>query len=105
MIVLGDHNFRECTQSGFWVIDFWSPSCAPCRVVTPILEELSQGLPEIQFGSVDATTALQSRFAFQISGFPTVVLLKDGRPVDLIFGPHPARVYRSRIAAASAAKP
>lgn len=97
MIELGDHNFDQCIQKGFWVVDFWSPSCAPCRVVSPILADLALELKDVHFGAVDATTELRTRFSHQVNGLPTVMIFKDGRPVDLLLGAHPARLYRRRI--------
>lgn len=106
MIELGDDNFEPMIQQGLWVVDFWSPTCAPCRVVSPILADLArewQG--EVHFASVNADTELRTRFAQQISGLPSVVVFQDGRPVDLILGAHPARVYRDRIAGVRSVRP
>ncbi|GBF04707.1 thioredoxin [Deinococcus aerius] len=99
MITLQDHNFQESVQQDVWVIDFWSPTCQPCKVVTPILEELSREFsPTIHFGSVNAKQEIRTALSNHISGYPTVVIYRNGEPIDVIYGAQPARVYKERVA-------
>ena len=72
------------------LVDLWAPWCGPCRVVGPILEELSReyaGRLKVVKVNVDENPATSQRFeAFSI---PTMVVLKHGRVVDRIVGAMP----------------
>lgn len=98
MQILQDHNFEATIRQGRWVVDFWSPTCQPCRVVTPILHDLAQEFGSgVHFASVNAKEELRTALSHHIASYPTVVAYVDGEPVTVISGAHPARVYRERL--------
>jgi thioredoxin len=80
------------------VVDLWAPWCGPCRFVSPILEELSReyaGRLKVVKVNVDENPATAQRFeAFSI---PTMVVIKDGRPVDRIVGALPKSQLTVRL--------
>jgi thioredoxin 2 len=69
------------------LVDFWAPWCAPCRIVAPGVERLSQELAG-QLKAVKVNTdeapALQERFG--IRGIPTLILMDDGKERDRVTG-------------------
>ena len=72
------------------VVDLWAPWCGPCRFVSPILEELARdfaGRLKVVKINVDDNPVTQQRF--QAFSIPTLVVLKNGRPVDRIVGAMP----------------
>jgi thioredoxin 2 len=72
------------------VVDLWAPWCGPCRFVSPILEQLAKefaGRLKIVKVNVDENPRLAVRFDAQ--SIPTMVVLRDGRPVDRIVGAMP----------------
>ncbi len=72
------------------VVDLWAPWCGPCRIVGPILEDLSReyaGRLKVVKVNVDDNQATAQRF--QAFSIPTMVVLKDGRVVDRIVGAMP----------------
>lgn len=82
-----DNNFARDTASGLVLIDFWAPWCGPCQIMGPILEELAKVMGDkvrILKHNVDnePTTAGQ----FGIRSIPTMVIMKDGQPVDKVVG-------------------
>jgi putative thioredoxin len=72
------------------LVDFWAPWCGPCKAIGPILEKL-----ETQYGGafklvkINSDDEQQLAGAFGIRSIPTVVLLKDGQPVDGFMGALP----------------
>lgn len=81
------------------LVDFWAPWCAPCRALTPILERIA-----VEFAGklsvVKINTDEQAEIAglFGIRSLPTVLLLKDGRPVDGFMGAQPESAVRAFLA-------
>lgn len=98
MQVLQDHNFEASIRQGLWVVDFWSPTCQPCKIVTPILEDLAREFGDkANFASVNAREELRTALSNRIAAYPTVVAYRDGEPLTVIYGAQPARVYRERL--------
>ena len=80
------------------VVDLWAPWCGPCRIVGPILEDLSReyaGRLKVVKVNVDDNPVTAQRFeAFSI---PTMVVMKDGRVVDRIVGAMPKSALSVRL--------
>ena len=72
------------------IVDLWAPWCGPCRFVSPILEQLAReyaGRLKVVKVNVDENPRLAARFDAQ--SIPTMIVLRDGRPVDRIVGAMP----------------
>ena len=87
-----EHTFtREVLEEQLPVlVDFWAAWCAPCRMVAPVLEELSQELAgrlKIVKVDVDAAPALASRL--RIQSIPTLMLFRGGQPAQVTQGALP----------------
>ena len=81
------------------VVDLWAPWCGPCRFVSPILEELSRDhrgkLKVIKVNVDDNPVTAQRYQAFSI---PTIMVLRNGQPVDRIVGALPKPQLEAKIA-------
>lgn len=100
MVELTKENFdQEVTNApGRAVVDFWGPGCGPCRMLEPILEELSQAHPDVAFCSVNVRDLPDVAWAFEVAGTPTLLLFEDGVPKDRIVGLVPASRIEKMIA-------
>jgi thioredoxin len=90
------------------LVDCWAPWCGPCRMISPVLDELaaeSQGRYQITKLNVDDNPQTASRF--RIASIPTLLIFKDGQLVDRIVGVQPKHAIAERlgVAAKSAASP
>ena len=68
------------------LLDFWAAWCGPCTILSPVVEELAQEHPEISFGKVNVDEVPELAQRYQISAIPTLLLFKDGQPVDMSVG-------------------
>jgi len=80
-----DSNFEAeaITGGGVSVVDFWAEWCGPCRMITPIIEELAGEYGDkVKVGklNVDENSAISERYA--IRSIPTILIFKDGEIVD-----------------------
>jgi thioredoxin 1 len=85
--------------SSVTLVDFTSPYCPPCKVLLPILEQLDEQFTSPKFGilkvNVDESPAIASEFG--IMGVPTVIVFKDGQPVEKLVGLRPKAAYQATI--------
>jgi len=80
------------------VVDCWAAWCAPCRMLTPIIDELAEEKAEIKFAKldVDKNRAVPARYG--IMSIPTLLYFKDGQLVDKTLGALPKQAIESRLA-------
>ena len=81
------------------LVDFWAPWCAPCRIVSPIVEQLGEELADRMRTAkldIDQNAATASRYA--IFSIPTLVLFKDGREAERFVGLRPKQELAAKLA-------
>ncbi len=87
---LSEKNFDSTIKSGYTVVDFWAAWCGPCRMLSPVVEAVSEEYKgKIKFGkvNVDENQNLAQRYA--VMSIPTVILFKDGKVLDTSIGAVP----------------
>lgn len=99
-ITFTDDNFEsEVLKSETPVlVDFWAPWCAPCRIVSPIVEELAKEYSaRVKVGKLNVDDNPQSAQKFGVMSIPTVVLFKDGKPGKTMIGAQSKDNYKRSI--------
>lgn len=62
------------------LLDFWAPWCAPCRMVSPIIDQLSEEVKgQAKVGKVNVDEQVELASAFRITSIPTLAVVKDGK--------------------------
>jgi thioredoxin 1 len=82
------------------VVDCWAAWCGPCRILSPIIDQLSEEREGITFGklNVDQNRTIPMRYG--IMSIPTLLYFKDGRLVDRTLGAVPKPTLEARLDAA-----
>jgi len=96
-VVTGE-NFNAIINDGpLTIIDCWAAWCGPCRMISPIIDELSEQYTQVTFGklNVDENKALAAKF--DIMAIPTLLFLKGGKLVDTLVGAVPKSVIEDKI--------
>ena len=68
------------------LVDFWAAWCGPCTALSPVVEELAREPPEIPFGKINVDEAPELVVRYQVAAIPTLLLFRDGKPVDASVG-------------------
>ena len=80
------------------LVDFWAPWCGPCRMVSPIVEELaSEYSGKIIVAKVNTDENSDVSYAYRIMSIPTLILFKDGKEVNKMIGALPKEELKSFI--------
>ncbi len=98
-VILTDENFEEkLAKSSLMAIDFWAPWCGPCHMIAPIIERLAKDYAgSIVFGKLNVDENPDTSMKFGIMSIPTLIIFKDGKPIDKIVGALPKAVLEDRI--------
>ncbi|MDD7185121.1 MAG: thioredoxin [Ruminococcus sp.] len=88
VITITNDNFQsEVMESEKNVLlDFWASWCGPCRMVSPIVDEIAEENPDIKVGKINVDEQPELAGAFQIQSIPTLVAIKNGRIADVAVG-------------------
>ena len=99
-VTITDANFEEIVMQADKpvVIDFWAEWCGPCRMITPIIEEMAneyEGRAIIGKVNVDDNNGVATKFA--VRNIPTVIFIKDGKVVDKQVGAAPKSTFTAKL--------
>ena len=80
------------------VVDFWAEWCGPCKMIAPLLEEIANELDgKLTVAKLDVDVTQNTAMAYGIFSIPTLLVFKDGEPVDRIVGFQPKGQLLSKI--------
>ena len=96
--ILTDANFDATIKKGVSLVDFWAEWCGPCKVVGPIINELADeqnGATNICKLDIDKNQVTAQKYGIQ--SIPTILIFKDGKPVEKLVGVKPKRVLMKAL--------
>lgn len=84
MLEVNKDNFeQEVKQAeGYVLVDFWGPTCEPCKALMPHVHAMEADFPNIKFCSFDISTGRRLAIAEKVMGLPVIAIYKDGAQVD-----------------------
>ncbi len=98
ILVLTDQNFDQSIQNKTVLVDFWAEWCMPCKVMAPILNDLSGELPDGKYiGKIDIEKYPKMSQKYGIRGIPTLVLFENGKEIDRFVGVKQKAFLKSKM--------
>ncbi|MBQ9029910.1 MAG: thioredoxin [Parasporobacterium sp.] len=91
-MVITKNNFEsEVVKSDIPVLlDFWASWCGPCRMLAPIMEEIEKEYAgKVKVGKINVDEEIELAQQFRVASIPTVILMKNGMPVETSIGYRP----------------
>jgi thioredoxin 1 len=102
---MADLNFTDQTfqqevleNKGPVVVDFWAPWCGPCRVVSPVIDELAKEYEgKIKIGKMNVDENSQIPGQYGVMSIPSIVFFKNGQPFKTMVGAQSKESYKQEI--------
>lgn len=79
MLTLTGENFEKETKKGVMLVDFWAPWCGPCKMLSPVVDALSEEMKTLRFGKVNVDEQPELSEKFEVASIPTLLIFKDGK--------------------------
>ena len=96
-IELNEANFSQ-TETGVSLVDFWAPWCGPCKMLSPVIDELANdfdGKAKICKVNTDEEGDLSAKFG--VRSIPTLIFFKDGQVVDTLIGAQSKQIITDKL--------
>lgn len=95
---ISDATFQNETSSGTVLVDFWAPWCGPCKMIAPILDELSAEVGDkAKIVKINVDDNPESAAKYNVMSIPTLLVFKDGQVVDQLVGVQPKEKLKAVI--------
>ncbi|MCB1119814.1 MAG: thioredoxin [Chlamydiia bacterium] len=99
---LNDGNFNEEIGSGVTLVDFYADWCGPCKMITPIINELADEMDgQAKVAKLDIDTNQGTTASFNVTSVPTLILFKNGQEVNRVVGVKDKESLKALIASAA----
>ena len=95
--IINSQEFNNTIESGVVVVDFFATWCGPCKMLAPVIDELSNELDNVNFVKVDIDQSMDLAQKFRIVSVPTLKVFKNGEEVDTLMGFMPKEVLKSKV--------
>ncbi len=105
LIAVTDADFEQEVEkhAGVAVVDFWATWCGPCRMIAPILEQLSvEYAGKVKVTKLDVDTNQKTSMRFNVRSIPTLLFFKDGKVIDQVIGAVPKAALEAKFKTHSA---
>ncbi len=98
-LTITDSSVNEVLQTDkLVIIDFWAEWCGPCKMVGPIIEEISEDYKDqVVVGKLDVDDNDETTSKYGIRNIPTVLFIKNGEVVDKVVGAGPKKMFTDKI--------
>lgn len=96
---VNDDNFLSAVEGnkGLVIADFWASWCGPCKMLSPILDEVSEEIADVKFIKINVDENPDTPAQYRVGSIPTLMAFKDGKVVDTMVGFKPKAELKNFI--------
>lgn len=97
--LLTDDNFDNGVSKGVVLVDFYADWCGPCRMLTPVIEDLAREMEgKMTVVKVDTDQSVNTAARYEVTSIPTLILFKNGQMVKRVVGLKDLSALRKMVA-------
>lgn len=97
-VVLSDTTFTTDIAKGVVLVDFWATWCGPCKMIAPVVEQIAaENDGKMRVGKLDVDQNGSTAMKYGVMSIPTLILFKDGQPVERLVGYQPKERLMAKI--------
>jgi thioredoxin 1 len=98
VVQIQEKDFDSIIQAGQPVlVDFFATWCGPCKMLSPVVDQLSEEIPDVKFVKVDVDEAQELAGRYNVMSIPTLAFFKDGKLANTIVGVQPKSLIESML--------
>lgn len=98
LMITNDNFDEEVIKSDKPVLlDFWASWCAPCRMVSPVVDRIAEDRDDIKVGKINIDEQPELATQFEITSIPTLMIIKDGKVTNKAVGALPREAIEALI--------
>lgn len=98
VVHISDKDFNAQIADGLTFVDFWAPWCGPCKMLGPVIDELSQEFDgKIKIAKLNVDENQETAQKYGIMSIPTMILFENGKPVEKVQGFHPKQALHEYL--------
>ena len=86
---LNQNNFQNAIANGTSLVDFYADWCGPCRMVSPIVDEIAEERPDVTVGKVNVDDENTLAMKYGVMSIPTLIVFNNGKEKARIVGARP----------------
>ena len=94
---LNQNNFNNAIANGTALVDFYADWCGPCRMVSPIVDEIAEERNDITVGKVNIDDENALAMKYGVMSIPTLIVFKDGQEKTRIVGARPKAAILAQL--------
>ena len=94
---LNQNNFNNAIANGTALVDFYADWCGPCRIVSPIVDEIAEERSDITVGKVNVDDENALAMKYGVMSIPTLIVFKDGQEKTRIVGARPKAAILAQL--------
>ena len=79
------------------LLDFWASWCGPCRMVSPVVDQIAQEHPEIRVGKINVDEQPELAGFYRVASIPTLLVMKEGKVVNQMVGARPKAMIEDML--------
>ena len=98
ILIKSNEEFNNTIKEGVTLVDFFATWCGPCKMLAPVFQEVGNELdPKAKFYKIDIDASLDIARQFSVSTVPTVIIFRNGEPIERLVGFMPKENLLSKI--------